>query len=43
MRRADSILTAMSDEEVDAGIAALRARGHEIEHFALSCLVYRRE
>lgn len=42
MRRADSILTALADAEVDAGIAALRSRGDEIEHFALSCLVYQR-
>ncbi|HEV2071165.1 MAG TPA: hypothetical protein VGR26_15355 [Acidimicrobiales bacterium] len=43
MRHADSILTAMSETEVDAGIAALRSRGHEIEHFALSCLIYQRD
>lgn len=42
MRSSDSILTAMSDAEVDAGIAALRRRRDEIEHLALSCLVYRR-
>jgi ubiquinone/menaquinone biosynthesis C-methylase UbiE len=42
MRHADSILTAMSDAEVDAGIAALRSRRDEIERFALSCLIYRR-
>jgi SAM-dependent methyltransferase len=42
MRRADSVLTALADAEVDAGIAALRSRGDEIEHLALSCLVYQR-
>ena len=31
MRDADSILTALSDAEVDAGIAALRSRSSEIE------------
>jgi ubiquinone/menaquinone biosynthesis C-methylase UbiE len=41
MRHADSILTAMTDAEVDAGIRALRSRPHEMEHFALSLLVYR--
>lgn len=41
MRHADSILTAMSNAQVDAGIAALRSTPDEIEHFALSCLVYR--
>lgn len=40
MRDADSILTALSDAEVDAGIAALRSRSSEIEHFALSLLVF---
>jgi len=40
MRHADSILTAMTDAEVDTGIANLRARSDEIEHFALSFLVY---
>jgi ubiquinone/menaquinone biosynthesis C-methylase UbiE len=40
MRHADSILTAMTDAEVDSGIANLRARRDEIEHFALSLLVY---
>ncbi len=40
MRHADSILTAMTDAEVDGGIANLRARPEEIEHFALSFLVY---
>ncbi|HEV2810074.1 MAG TPA: class I SAM-dependent methyltransferase [Acidimicrobiales bacterium] len=43
MRHADSILTAMSEAEVAAGIAALRSRGQEIEHFALSCLIYQRD
>jgi SAM-dependent methyltransferase len=40
MRHADSILTALSDAEVDAGIAALRSRSSEIEHLALSLLVF---
>lgn len=40
MRHADSILTALSDAEVDAGIDALRARSSEIEHVALSLLVF---
>lgn len=41
MRHADSILTAMSDAEVDTGIAELRSRGSAtIEHFVLSCLVF---
>lgn len=40
MRHADSILTAMTDAEVDSGIANLRGRSDEIEHFALSFLVY---
>ena len=40
MRHADSVLTAMSDADVDAGIAALRARPDEIEHFAVSFLIY---
>jgi SAM-dependent methyltransferase len=42
MRRADSVITALADAEIDAGIAALRSRGDEIEHLALSCLVYQR-
>jgi ubiquinone/menaquinone biosynthesis C-methylase UbiE len=41
MRHVDSILTAMSDAEVEAGIRALRSRPNEIEHFALSLLIYR--
>ena len=40
MRHADSILTALSDAELDAGIAALRSQPNEIEHFALSFLVF---
>lgn len=40
MRHADSILTALEDEEVAAGIAALRERADQVENFALSCLVY---
>ena len=40
MRSADSILTAMTDREVAEGVAALRSRPDEIEHFALSLLVY---
>lgn len=41
MRHADSILTAMSDAEVDTGIAELRSRGRAtIEHFVLTCLVF---
>lgn len=40
MRYADSILTALSDDEVDAGLAALRARPTEIDRFALSFLVW---
>lgn len=42
MRHADSILTALSDAEVDAGIAALRQRGDEVRRYGLSCLVYQR-
>lgn len=41
MRHADTILTALTEGEVDAGIAALRSRPDEVEHFALSLLVYR--
>lgn len=40
MRHADSILTALSDQEVDAGVASLRARAETIEHFTLSLLVF---
>jgi ubiquinone/menaquinone biosynthesis C-methylase UbiE len=43
MRHADSILTALDDDEVAAGIAALRSAADEVEHFALSLLVYRVE
>ena len=42
MRRSDSILTALSDAEVDAGIAALQERRDQVEHLSLSCLVYGR-
>lgn len=41
MRSADSILTAMTDHEVAEGIAALRSQPDQVEHFALSLLVYR--
>lgn len=40
MRHADSILTAMTEAEVDSGIANLRARRDAIEHFTLSFLAY---
>lgn len=40
MRDADSILTALSDAEVDAGITALRSQPNEIEHLALTLLVF---
>lgn len=40
MRHADSILPAMTEAEVDSGIANLRARRDAIEHVALSFLVY---
>ncbi|MET0895940.1 MAG: hypothetical protein ABWY80_08825, partial [Acidimicrobiia bacterium] len=40
MRHADSILTALSDQEVEAGIAALRAEPNRVVPFALSLLVY---
>ncbi len=40
VRHADSILTAMSDGEVAAGIAALRSQPETVEHFSLSLLVY---
>ena len=43
MREADSILTAMSDAEIDAGIAALGERQDEIERFALSCLIFQKD
>lgn len=41
MRSADSILTALTDDEVAKGVAALRSQPDEVEHFALSLLVYR--
>jgi SAM-dependent methyltransferase len=40
MRHADSILTALTDDEIDAGIDALRSTPDEMEHFALSFLVF---
>lgn len=40
MLHSDSILTALSDEEVDAGVAALRAQADETETFALSLLAF---
>lgn len=42
MRHADTILTALTDAEIEAGVRALQATPDETEPFALSCLVYRR-
>jgi len=41
MRHADTLLTALTDDEVDAGIAALMARADEPDEFSLTGLVAR--
>jgi hypothetical protein len=40
MRRADSLLIALTDEEIEAGLTALRAEGDSIEGTALHVAVF---
>ena len=42
MRHADSILTALTDDEIATGLASLRAEPDRVEPAALSLLVYRK-